>query len=267
MADKTTKTFQMRFYPGAPEENPVEIQGSPLLRRKPSIIQFYPGSHLLEYHEDDEVLEPMERDERDPSFPKLVRRTSMLYPPYKFLSLWLLPPQPERDRLAEQIAHLSKTYNGSAPFVPHVTVLGCVPCESVKHGKHLGRRLEKRLTGTGGIPCRFRDEIVSMYDDSTGKLIWSQSCLSIMARSEEFMNLLERSREATGMANGAEWMFPGPLREPHMSHYYGSESPPPVSQVQRPPDFVAHEVALFVTSPGSVAGVKEWVQRTLIKLC
>ena len=261
-------SFQMKFYPGAPEEEPcgVEIPGSPLHRPRPSIIQFYPGSHLLDYDEEDEVHEPMEPDERDPSFPKLVRRTSMLYPPYKFLSLWLLPPLPIRDLLADRIAHLSKTYNGSAPFVPHVTVLGCVPCESVNHGKQLGRRLQKSLKGTGGVPCRFRDEIISMYD-TAGKLIWSQSCVSIMARSEEFMHLLERSRTATGMNNGAEWMFPGPLREPHMSHYYGSESPPPVTQVQRPPDFVAHEVALFVTSPGSVAGVKEWKQRTLIKLC
>jgi len=271
----------MRFYPGESQaEDDIDTNcgssgpTSTSHRRTPSIVQFFPGSHLLDYteregeeqHQQHQQPLTVERDERDPSFPKLLRKTTMLYPAYKFLSLWLLPPPLVRETLFQRISQLSHEYNGSVPFVPHVTVIGSIPCESRQHGQQLGKLLQQGLAGTGGIPCIFRDEIVSMYNpDST--LIWSQACLSVMQRSVEFLELLERSRSIVGMNNGMEWMFPGPAREPHLSHYYGSERPPPPDTVIPPPDFIAQEVALFITSPGTLVGVKSWKQLTIIQLC
>jgi hypothetical protein len=222
--------------------------------RTPSIVKFYPGSHLLEELAEDG---PMERDERDGSFPKILRRKSMLYPTYHYLSLWLLPPPEVRETLQHQVEKLSVEYNGSFKFMPHVTVIGCIPCTSRKQGFEIGRKLQEDLKGSGGVPCSFQKEILSMYNpDNT--LVWSQASLSIMERSDTFMDLLALCRKSLGMDFEAEWMFPAPAKKPHMSHYYGNEKPPPPSSITPPPDFTAQEVALWITCPGTVKGVKEW---------
>jgi hypothetical protein len=231
-------------------------------------MQFFPGSHLEcpeEDQEDNSTLAPLERDERDPAFCKLVRRTSMLYPAYKFLSLWLLPPLgPIYDQLQAQIDFLSNKFDGSASFYPHVTIVGSIPCESKEHAKFIFRELTQNLKGTGPVPCRFLPKVESMYNEES-VLVWSQACLTVMERSPEYMKLLERTRSVLGMDCG-EWMFARPIGQPHISHFYGCSRPPPPDQVRLPPDFVAREAALWITSPGTVQGVKFWKELGRIQL-
>lgn len=127
------------------------------------------------------------------------------------------------------------------------------------------------------------------------QLVWSQSCIAIMERSEEYMNLLTKARDILQLPPG-EWMFPGPACEPHYSKFYGKyEIPaavakeaveePPLHQhaignnyhhhhddddddddLNPPPDFVADQAALYLTTPGTLQGVAQWRQITLIDL-
>lgn len=212
----------------------------------PSLLNFAPGSHLLE---------------------DFVAETGCLY-----LSLWLLPPKPLRQELSKEIAKLSLHFNklkSSAPFVPHITIVGSIKCDTQREATDLGKELQKGLRGTGPVPCRFRKEpCKAMYvdDESSachGKLVWSQSCIAVMERSEEYMNLLAKSRQVLKLPPG-EWLFPAPAREPHYSKYYAS-TPLPV-RVDPPPDFVATEAALYLTSPGTAEGVSQWKEITRIPL-
>mmetsp|Transcript_28526 Transcript_28526/g.69406 ORF Transcript_28526/g.69406 Transcript_28526/m.69406 type:complete len:331 (-) Transcript_28526:85-1077(-) len=230
----------------------------------PSLLNFAPGSHLL----DDFVAE-----------------TGCLY-----LSLWLIPPKPLRQELAQEIAKLSLRFTklkSSAPFFPHITIVGSIKCDTQREATDLGQRLQNGLQGTGPVPCRFRKEpCQSMYlddeNDNHGggekekhhadcegksenprRVVWSQSCIAIMERSEEYMNLLAKSRQALELPPG-EWMFPAPAREPHYSKFYSTA---PLSvPVDPPPDFVATEAALFLTTPGTVEGVSQWKEITRIPL-
>eukprot|EP00980_Cylindrotheca_fusiformis_P021658 scaffold8505_cov130-Cylindrotheca_fusiformis.AAC.24 len=215
----------------------------------PSLLQFHPGSHLL----GDFVVE-----------------SGCLY-----LSFWLLPPEPLRSKFAREIAHLSLKHNragSSAPFVPHITIVGSIRCETQREATELGKHLKKKLRGTGPVPCRFRRTPCESMYDASNTLVWSQSCIAIMERSDEYMNLLARTREALKLPLG-EWIFPGPAHEPHFSKYYGSR--PPLSDglaatstpiIQPPEDFVAHEAALFLTTPGTLNGVSQWREVTRIDL-
>lgn len=200
----------------------------------PSLLKFYPGSHLLG---------------------DFVAEAGCL-----FLSLWLLPPEPLRTKFAREIAKLSLRHNqsgSSSPFVPHVTIVGSIRCETQREATELGKHLKDRLRGTGPVPCRFRKiPCESMYDASN-MLVWSQSCIAMMERSEEYMNLLDQSRQVLKLPSG-EWIFPGPAHEPHFSKYYGSQPLSPTTIIHPPEDFVADEAALFLTTPGTLNGVSQW---------
>ena len=204
----------------------------------PSAIKFYPGSHLLD------------------DFPET----------RQYLSFWLLPPEPTRKKLSKEITKLSLRYSdlgSSVPFEPHVTIIGSIPCETAKDARAIGERLQRGLKNTGAVPCRFHNQpCVPMYNEKQ-HLVWSQACIAIMERSEEFMELLAKSREILGMGMG-EWMFPPPAREPHLSYYYGYSSIP--KSINPPSEFVAVQAALWMTTPGTVEGVAGWREVTRINL-
>ena len=204
----------------------------------PSIIKFYPGSHLL-----DELPETCQ-----------------------YLSLWLIPPKATREKFTQQITKLSLRYThlgSSAPFFPHVTIIGSIPCGTSKDAKAIGERLDRGLKHSGKVPCRFRKEPCAAMYTEEDKVVWSQACIAIMERSDEYMDLLEKAREILGMGIG-DWMFPPPAREPHFSYYYGHARIP--KNVDPPADFEAVQAALWMTTPGSVEGVAEWKEVTRINL-
>ena len=167
------------------------------LAEAPSLDKYFPGSHLL-----------------DSGNRFVDHAAGQIY-----LSLWLLPPRPLRDRLSQQIAKLAMRYSpqgSSAPFVPHVTIVGSIACGRLREATELGKELQRGLKGSGGVPCRFdpTKSCHAMYHndhDNNGtttkrRLVWSQSCIAIMERSDEFMNLLELSRHCLKLPPG-EWMF------------------------------------------------------------
>lgn len=206
------------------------------LAEYPSLDKYYPGSHLV----DNGGLED----------------SACLY-----LSLWLLPPDPLCRQLSKDNAKTAMRHSkhgSSAPFAPHITIVGSIRCETHRDATDLGKKLSKGLKGSGTVPCRFpsKEACVAMHNPETSEIVWSQSCIAIMERSEEYMNLLSLSRKVLGLPPG-EWMFPGPASEPHFSCFYGKQFPTDTT-IPPPPDFVADEAALFVTTPGTLQGVARW---------
>jgi hypothetical protein len=241
----------------APSFTPLRARSMSMADAFPSLDKYYPGSHLVDYGgvEDSNCL---------------------------FLSLWLLPPEPLRTTLSKHIAKLAMRYNhhgSSAPFMPHVTIVGSIRCETHRDATQLGLALQKGMKGSGPVPCRFQNNepnatnndhnshkpksCVAMYNNEH-QLVWSQSCIALMERSEEYMNLIELSRALLKLPKG-EWMFPGPACEPHMSTFYG-KCEIKDHQVPYPPDFVATEAALYMTTPGTLQGVAKWREVARIPL-
>ena len=118
----------------------------------------------------------------------------------KKVTLWLLPPPSVRDKLQANIDELSQEYYGSAPFVPHVTVVGGISYESRTELDEIVDILTRGLQNTGCISCRFHNQVVNMYnpDDS---LVWNQACVSVMKRTDEFMAFHQRVCQLLGIQN------------------------------------------------------------------
>ena len=143
--------------------------------------------------------------------------------------------------------------------------MGSIQCETQRDVNELGKHLKHGLRGTGPVPCRFRQEPCQSMYDANNQLVWSQSCIAIMERSDEYVNLLAQARQLLKLPPG-EWVYPGPAHEPHFCKYYGSQPLPPTTIIHPPEDFVADEAALFLTTPGTVAGVSHWREVTSIDL-
>jgi len=269
----------------APSFTPLRARSMSMADAFPSLDKYYPGSHLVDYG-------------------------SLDHATCLFLSLWLLPPMPLRKTLQQEIAKLAMRYNhhgSSAPFMPHITIVGSIRCETHRDAMELGQALQKGMKGLGGVPCRFSsagspllqnnhqqdnghstqnnsdnpqnnsdnqqssndpqnktlpNQCVAMYNNEN-TLVWSQSCIAIMERSEEYMKCLEQARALLKLPKG-EWMFPGPACEPHCSTFYGKFEIK--DQVPIPPDFVAEEAALYMTTPGTLEGVAKWREVARIPL-
>lgn len=163
------------------------------LAQMPLLEKYYPGSHLLESGNEDRSL---------------------------YLSLWLLPPAKMERRYSKEIAELSLKHNelgSSAPFVPHVTVVGSIRCETHREAEELGKRLRRKLRRMNPVPCRFYgpDNVISgcnekrccaMYNEQN-QLVWSQSCIAFMEQSDEYMALLEKAREVLELPQGGTCIY------------------------------------------------------------
>ena len=80
------------------------------------------------------------------------------------------------------------------------------------------------------------------------------------------MELLNKARDILELPSG-EWMFPEPAKEPHYSKFYGNKAPIPLNELPTVPNnFVANQVALYYTTPGTVDGVRWWKEEMKIKL-
>ena len=128
-----------------------------------------------------------------------------------------------------------------------------------RQAKDLGKKLAKGLQGTGSVPCRFeRSQPCQAMRDDKKNVVWSQSCIAIMEKSPEYMNLLQVARELLELPAG-EWVFPAPAGAPHYSLYYGHTALQDHGvSVKAPPDFQATEAGLYLTTPGTVPGVSQW---------
>ncbi|KAL3930817.1 MAG: hypothetical protein SGBAC_011602 [Bacillariaceae sp.] len=269
----------------APSFTPLRARSMSMADAYPSLDKYYPGSHLVDYYG---------------SYGSYIEPSSL------YLSLWLLPPMPLRKKLQQEIAKLAMRYNhhgSSAPFMPHITIVGSIRCETHREAVDLGKALRKGMKGMGGVPCRFssvsssfsprndgndpnqtdgktakhnnddnddnndhikcQTQCVAMYNKENSALVWSQSCIAIMERSEEYLKCLELARSLLNLPKG-EWMFPQPAGEPHCSTFYGKYEI--MDAVEIPPDFVAEEASLYMTTPGTLEGVAKWREVARIPL-
>ena len=171
-------------------------------------------------------------------------------------SLWLLPPTLPGQHLRTSIEQLSNRFDGSAPFEPHITVLGGIDVDSEEHAVALCHGLRQHVRGGygNGIFCQFENEIASMQNEHGG-YVWNQAFVLVMKENEAFDRLVDHVRSILGnKALG----YPPPLSKPHLSLYYGEFQVPPMDAVEHPPDFVATTLSLWSCSPPSVQGVQEW---------
>jgi len=116
-------------------------------------------------------------------------------------SLWLMPMEAVRQRLATTILDLSREY-GTPPFAPHVTLAGGIAGsvkETVSKMRELARRIPPftiRLDGIDGLQDYFR-------------------CLFVkVAATRPILSANEAAREVFGLERQPEFM-------PHLSLLYG----------------------------------------------
>ena len=96
------------------------------------------------------------------------------------VSLWLLPPEPLRCELQTQINRISARSDGLCPpFLPHITILGGVPCSDKTEADEILSRLRSCLDigyFDGGVPCCFGHNEVISFRTQNGAVKWNQSC-------------------------------------------------------------------------------------------
>jgi hypothetical protein len=165
------------------------------------------------------------------------------------LSLWLLPPEDVSSKIQSQIDAFTHRPGASASFVPHVTLVGGITCETSEQVQQVTKALELGLSGVGGIPIRLAE--------AQSQNLWSQALYLPVNASKEFVELCQYCREILGMDDGF-WEFPQPAGVPHLSLYYGTENIPAVEDVKRVKNFVATRVGLWKTDPSTVEGVEFW---------
>jgi hypothetical protein len=165
------------------------------------------------------------------------------------LSLWLLPSEDVSSNIQTQIDAFTHRPGASASFVPHVTLVGGITCESSEQVQQVIKALELGLSGVGGIPIRLAE--------AQSKNLWSQALYLPVNASKEFLELCQYCREILGLDDGL-WEFPQPAGVPHMSLYYGTENIPAIDEVKKVENFVATRVGLWKTDPSTVEGVEFW---------
>jgi hypothetical protein len=171
----------------------------------------------------------------------------------KNYSLWLLPPKQE----AAQIATLSE--NRGPAFIPHITVVGGIKCDSEDQALEAAHNLQEGLKGFGKISCEFKPVPFS------SERVWSQALCLEMESSESFLKLCQTSRTILDK-NAENWSFPPPVSMPHLSLFYGVSNIPPKNDMQPVHPFHAYSLALWQTHPATLEGVSSWKEIARIDL-
>jgi Cyclic phosphodiesterase-like protein len=176
-------------------------------------------------------------------------------------SLWLLPPQSVGIDLKVLIQELSMRDGASVPFEPHVTIVGGIDvfCGDDDHhpAQQLCRDLENVLRGKfgDGIDCRFQEKLVSMTRDD-GTVQWNQALVAVLDQTPSLMALVDACR--TFFQKPLQSKFAPMLRQPHLSLYYGADDISDLEHFTFRQPYIATELALWKTEPGTIDGVSEW---------
>jgi hypothetical protein len=172
------------------------------------------------------------------------------------LSLWLYPPQDARIDIQHQIDILAEDRGPS--FLPHVTLVGGVPCQSEEQALQLGRALQVGLRGFGEVPCHFSST------PKTSEGVWNQALYLAMDETDPFMKLCETCRVILGLE--LPCTFAPPANLPHMSLFYGVTDIPDASEVEPVKSFEASTIAMWTTGPSTLASVPNWKEVSVIRL-
>ena len=163
----------------------------------------------------------------------------------------------------------------SVPFEPHVTIVGGIDVHCGDDDDHhhpsqqqqqqqqelllqrLCRDLENVLRGkfVNGIDCRVQEKLVSVKRDD-GTVQWNQALVAVLDQTPSLLALVDACR--TFFQKPLESKFAPMLRQPHLSLYYGIDDISDSDHVTVRQPFIATELALWKTEPGTIAGVSEW---------
>lgn len=179
-------------------------------------------------------------------------------------SLWLLPPASVGNDLRVLIHELS-CEGASVPFEPHVTIVGGIDCQD--DPAQLCRNLQDALRGKfgNGIDCQVQPKAVSIRSDG-GTVQWNQALVAVLDKTPSMLALVDASRKAFHLPPGPK--FAPLLQNPHLSLYYGTciDNIPDPDCVVVQQSFLATELALWKTEPGTPEGVAEWKEVGRISL-
>ena len=172
------------------------------------------------------------------------------------LSIWLYPPQDARLEIQDQIDMLAEDRGPS--FLPHVTLVGGIPCQSEEEALQLGKALQDGLRGFGEVPCHFS------LTPKTSEGVWNQALYLTMDETDPFMKLCETCRVILGLPLPCN--FAPPALKPHMSLFYGVKDIPNASEVEPVKSFQATTIAMWTTGPSTLASVPNWKEVAVIQL-
>ena len=168
----------------------------------------------------------------------------------RMLSLWLVPPEPARSQIREQMARVAQS-QGLPMFEPHVTLLGDVGGGS---DRDIRRKLEA-LQGSGPVTVTFEAAVASGH--VPGELTpWYQAAVAPVRETEALRRLQRKARRAFLGKPEAEPIvsWAPPLGKPHLSLAYAestrsyNRSAKACDVLMTPDSFVATEVAVAQVS-------------------
>lgn len=167
-----------------------------------------------------------------------------------------MPPSPVAGDMSALIRELSEG-RSEIPFDPHVTIAGGIVVCPDDNPEQLCRRLQSSLQGKfgQGIDCQFRPNTVSVRKED-GTAQWNQALVAILDQTPSLLALVDASRRV--LEHPPETRFSPLLHQPHMSLFYGTENVPDPDGIQAPSPFIATELALWNTDPGTFEGVASW---------
>lgn len=174
------------------------------------------------------------------------------------LSLWLIPPTPQRGIVQDHIVSFADGNDGPR-FSPHVTVVGGIRCATEADAVDVANKLQDEFRGFGEVECIF-DSNLSSYAGT-----WSQALFARMELNDKFKELCSRSRGVLGMEKDG-WNFPPPSHQPHMSLFYGDENIPDTRRIENIPSFRARTMLLYKTDPPTLEGVPAWEELATVEL-
>jgi Cyclic phosphodiesterase-like protein len=184
-------------------------------------------------------------------------------------SVWLCPNQAAGTNWRALIDELSQHHCASITFEPHITIVGAIEiedenvaslcfCQDLKH--HLKGRYPE------GIKCNFQSGLESMILDANGErnVQWNQALVATAEETSCLLSLVDSCREFFRLPPAPR--FEPQLRRPHMSLFYGIENIPDKNSVQLCENFIAKDLALWLTEPSTLEGVSTWREIARITL-
>jgi hypothetical protein len=173
------------------------------------------------------------------------------------LSLWLMPPHYNVQRIQAQIDKLA---DGKGPtFIPHVTIITGIQCYSEEEVQEIAKKLQEGLKGFGRVPCSFGSV------PYTSKGHWNQALFLTMDMAASLLNICQKSRIILGMDTEI-WRFAPPAGLPHLSLFYGISDIPDKKEVKPVLPFHSMSLALWKTDPPTLEGVPSWKEVAVIEL-
>lgn len=190
------------------------------------------------------------------------------------ISVWIVPVAYQFDVLHKQIIEITSRQNLPS-FIPHVTLLGGIPCANKSEANDVVKLLKRHLKSFGDIEVEFSGSVTCARDKATNEVKWNQSCLISIKRNLKFVRISHIVREIVehrkNMASIPSFKFnddvsvdvnsltfPEPFGEPHYSFAYGNDESlcPKIRLISS--GFTSREVVVWITSPASLEGVKSW---------